>query len=256
LAITSKIVRFEWEQGVTHGVLDEDTIYAIEGSIFDNFKVTERLCKLGDVRLLPPVRPNIVVGVGGNYRSIIEQTGNEIAKEPQLFIRPASTVIGHLDNIIYPATSHLVNYGAELTIVIKYKAWNVPEDKALDYVLGYTCGVDLTAFDLLKEDDFKQMRGKSFPTSQPLGPCIATGIDGDNVHIKSRVNGTLLEEGSTSDLIFHVRRLVSYISRYILLEPEDVILTGQLKTTEINVGDTIEVEMEGIGTLTNRVVSA
>ena len=118
------------------------------------------------------------------------------------------------------------------------------------------CGVDLTAFDLLREDDFKQMRGKSFPTSQPLGPCIATGLNGDNIHITSKKNGVLIEDGSTADMVFSVSNIVSYTSRYMILEPGDVILTGQMRTTEIKVGDTIEIEMAGIGILKNEVVSA
>lgn len=250
-----KIIRFEWQKSIKYGIVDKDTIFSIKGSIFEDFKITQSLCQLSEVRILAPVKPHIVVGVGGNYRSVIEQAGNEIPKEPQLFIRPASTVIGHLDKITYPKTSHIVNFGSELTIIIKHNAWNVNEDKALDYILGYTCGFDMTAFDLLKADNFKQMRGKSFPTSQPLGPYIATGIDGDNIRIRSRLNGDIIEDGSTFDLIFKIRQLVSYISRYILLEPGDAILTGQMRTTEVHIGDTIEVNMEGIGTLKNTVVS-
>ena len=181
-----KIIRFKWEQDIRYGILDEDTVYAIDGSIFYEFKPTRKLSSLSDVRLLPPVRPGIVAGVGGNYLSVVKQGGNTVAKEPQLFIRPASTVIGHLDKIVYPKTTHLINYGAEMAIVIQHKAWDIPENKVPDYILGYTCGVDLTAFDLLKEDNFKQMRGKSFPTSQPLGPCITTGLNGDDIHIQSR----------------------------------------------------------------------
>jgi 2-keto-4-pentenoate hydratase/2-oxohepta-3-ene-1,7-dioic acid hydratase in catechol pathway len=250
-----KIIRFQWEQDIRYGIIDEDAVFTIEGSIFDKFKPTRKLCNLSDVKLLPPVRPGIVAGVGGNYLSVVKQGGNTVAKEPQLFIRPASTVIGHLDNIVYPKTSHLVNYGAEMAVVMKHKAWDIPENKIADYILGYTCGVDLTAFDLLKEDGFKQMRGKSFPTSQPLGPCIATGLNGDNIHIQSRLNNKVIEDGSTADMVFNVRQIVSYTSRYMILEPGDVILTGQMRTTEIKVGDTLEIEMEGIGTLKNEVVS-
>ena len=112
------------------------------------------------------------------------------------------------------------------------------------------------AFDLLKEDNFKQMRGKSFPTSQPLGPCITTGLNGDDIHIQSRLNGNIIEDGSTADMIFSVGQIVSYTSRYMILEPGDVILTGQMRTTEIKVGDKLEIKMEGIGTLKNEVVSA
>ena len=249
------IIRFQWAGETRYGILDRDEVFRVEGNIYDKFGVGHKLCNLSDVRLLPPVQPKNIIGVGGNYLSAVKQVGREVEKQPQLFSRPISTVIGHLENIVYPKTSKIVNYGAELTIVIRSQAWNVPEDKALDYVLGYTCGVDLTAFDLLQEDGFRPFRAKAFPTSQPLGPCVATGIDGDNVKIISKLNDAIIEDGSTRDLIFNISKLVSYISKYIVLEPGDVILTGQMKTTQINIGDSIVVEMEGIGTLKNTVVS-
>ena len=252
-----KIIQFEWEHATKYGIVDRDSIFSIEGNIYGNLNIGKKLCNLTDVRLLPPVRPKIVMGVGGNYPAILKESGHEIPKEPMLFLRPASCVIGHLGNIVYPKTSRNVNYGAELAVVIKHEAKDVPENRALDYVLGYTCGVDLTARDLLEKDGWRAVRAKSFPTSQPLGPCIATDINGDNLRIESRLNGILTQDGSTSNMIFSISKLISYITKFMILESGDVILTGQTRgETIIKVGDTIEVEIEGIGTLRNTVASA
>jgi 2-keto-4-pentenoate hydratase/2-oxohepta-3-ene-1,7-dioic acid hydratase in catechol pathway len=250
-----KIVRFELEKIKKYGLLEQDNIFSVEGNIFADFDVGKKLCNLNDVRLLPPIEPKIVVGVGKNYKKNKIEVDEKIPHEPQLFFKPPSSVIGHMDNIIYPKISNDVRYGAELAVVMKYKAENVTEDRALDYVLGYTCGNDLSAFDLSKRDTFVT-RVKSFYTFCPLGPCIATGIDGSNLKLESRLNGILQQHGSTSEMIFNIKRIISHITEFMALEPGDVILTGTVgaKSSPVNIGDTIEIEIEGIGLLRNVVV--
>jgi 2-keto-4-pentenoate hydratase/2-oxohepta-3-ene-1,7-dioic acid hydratase in catechol pathway len=246
-----KIVRFELQQRIEYGVVDEDSIFSIEGNICGQFSIGKKLCGLSEVRLLSPVQPKIVVGVGGNYYGLLKAAGMEIPSEPSLFLKPSSSVVGHLDNIVYPKISNDVRFGGELAVVVKYEARNVTEDRALEYVLGYACGNDLTARDL---QDRSPTRNKSFYTSCPLGPCVATDINAANLRIKSRLNGILIQDDSTSDMIFSVNQIISYITEFMALEPFDVILTGtSRKETKINIGDTIEVEIEGIGVLRNTV---
>ncbi len=250
-----RIIRFEWEQGTRYGLLEGDEVISIKGSIYENFERGPKLCNLSDVKLLPPVRPNYVVGVGGNYWSVVKQVGKEPTNQPMLWGRPGSSAVGHMESVVYPATSRRVNYGIELTAVMKRDTWNVPEDKALDYVLGYTCGHDMTAWDLMAEDEGSQTRAKGFPWGQPLGPCVSIGLDISKLRLQSKINGELVQHGVTDDLIFSIPKLISYISKYILLGPGDCILTGQPQTNIVQVGDVIESEIEGIGVLRNEIVA-
>lgn len=246
-----KIVRFEWEGAIRSGVMDADTVFGIGGSILGDFVVADKLCNAGDVRLLSPVQPRTVVGVGANYYRVVREVGMEIPREPSLFLKAASCVVGHLDHIVYPKISSDVRFEGELAVVMKHEARHVPEDRALEYVLGYTCANDLTARDL--QDRFPT-RNKSFYTSCPLGPCIATDIDADSLRIKSRLNGMLIQDDSTADMIFGVSKTITYITQFMPLEPLDVILTGtSRRATRIRRGDTVEVEIEGIGVLRNTV---
>ena len=246
-----KIIRFEWQQTTQYGVVDNDSVFSIEGSILGDFSIGKKLCNLSDVKLLAPVQPKIVVCIGGNYYRLLREAGREIPSEPSSFLKPSSSVIGHLDNIVYPKVSNEVSFGGELAIIMKYEARNVPEYRALEYVLGYTCGNDLTAHDLPERF---LTRAKSFYTFCPLGPCIATDINPDNLKIRSRLNGVLIQDDSTSDMIFNVSQIISYITGFMALEPLDVILTGtSRRETKINIGDIIEIEIEGIGILRNTV---
>ncbi len=250
-----KIIRFEWERGARYGVLDGEAVLAIDGSVVGDFEVGEKLCTLGDVRLLAPVQPKTVACVAANYYDLMQDGGREIPKEPQVFLKPSSTVVGHLGSIVYPVVSKHLTCGGELAVVMKREARNVPKDRALEFVLGYTCANDVTAWDLIAERF--PTRAKGFYTFCPLGPCIATDVDGDNVMLRSRLNGQLILDHSTSGMIFSVKEAVSYISQFMALEPLDVILMGTPRPeTTVEVGDMVEVEIEGIGTLRNTVAKA
>jgi 2-keto-4-pentenoate hydratase/2-oxohepta-3-ene-1,7-dioic acid hydratase in catechol pathway len=249
-----KIVRFSAGATTSYGLLEGDTIRAIEGEPFEAIKPTGDTYKLNEVKLLAPCAPSKIVALGLNYRSHAEETRNPIPEVPLIFIKPSTAVIGPEDNIIYPPSSTRVDYECELGVVIKKKAWHVSEEDALSYVLGYTCFNDVTARDH-QRDDVQWTRGKSFDTFAPVGPCIETELDPSNVSVATYVNGECKQSGNTSDLIFPVPVLISFISRVMTLLPGDIIATGTpAGISPIKPGDTVEIRIEPIGTLRNYVV--
>jgi 2-keto-4-pentenoate hydratase/2-oxohepta-3-ene-1,7-dioic acid hydratase in catechol pathway len=214
------------------------------------------MCQLPEVKLLAPVEPSITVACGRNYLDHIKEMGWPVPQEPLVFFKPANTVIGPDDNIVFPTVAQDIRYEAELCFVIKRQAKDVAEEEALDYVLGYTCGNDITAIDLFQKDGFLA-RAKGFDTSGPLGPFLVTGLDPRNLDIKGRVNGVTKQDSNTNLIIFSVEKLISYISAFMTLRPGDVVWTGTPKggACPVKVGDVIEVEIEGIGVLRNKLVA-
>ena len=247
-----KIIRFKWEQAVRYGVVEGDSVLSLEGDILGEFSTGKKLCNLGDIKLLAPVKPNIVVGLGGNYHSLLA-VDTSIHAKPEAFLKPPSAVIGHLDNIIYPKIVDNIHMEGELAVIIKREARQVSEDRGLEYVLGYTCANDVTAH---IEGDRGHTRAKSFYTFCPIGPCIATDLDPDNLKITSRLNGALVQDADpTSDMVFNVSKIISYITEFMALQPLDVVLTGTSKPPALmKEGDITEVEIEGIGVLRNTII--
>lgn len=205
-------------------------------------------------RLLAPALPTKIVAVGLNYRDHAQEMSIVPPKEPIIFLKPASSVIGPGDSIVYPARSSRVDFEAELGVVISKKCRNVPAGKARDVIFGYTCVNDVTARDL-QTIDGQWTRAKSFDTFAPLGPWIVTDIeDPHGLAITSRLNGQVRQESSTANLIFSVFELIEFISSVMTLEQWDVIATGTpAGIGPMNRGDEIRVAIEGIGTLTNTV---
>ena len=251
-----KIVRFRWQGGVHWGILESETIFALEGDIYGKFDRGKEMCPLQEVKLLAPAEPKNGVACGRNYLDHIREMGWPVPEEPNLFFKPVNTVIGPEDDIIFPSPSKDLRYEAELCLVIKKLAKNVPEEKARDYILGYTCGNDVTAIDLFEKDKILA-RAKGFDTAGPLGPCLVTDIDPHNLAIKGRVNGETRQDSHTSLMIFSVPKLISVITAFMTLYPGDVVWTGTPKggASPIKVGDVIEVEVEGIGLLKNKLVA-
>ena len=250
------IVRFAHHREEGYGLLEGETVYQVGGDIFSDFHPGKPVATLPEVRLLAPCQPSKVVAVGLNYRAHAEETNNPIPEEPILFLKPATSVIGPLDDIVYPPISQRVDYEAELAIVIRRRCRNVAPEEATDCILGYTCGNDVTARDLQRRDG-QWTRGKSFDTFCPLGPWIATDLDPSNLDISCRLNGQTKQQSNTADLIFGVETLVSFISQVMTLEPGDVIITGTPGGIgPMLPGDEVEVEIEGIGVLRNRLVAA
>lgn len=249
-----KIYRFRYRKKIFYGLLKEEVLFPVRGSIFRNFNVLESPIPISEVTLLPPVRPSKIVCVGRNYREHAEELGNQVPQEPLLFLKPPSAIIGPFQAIIYPLVSSRVDYEGELAVIIRKKAFNLPDDcNWQEYVLGYTCFNDITARDLqLKDVQFT--RAKSFDTFAAIGPCLVTDLDPGAVQLKTFLNGKLVQSGNTRNLIFPVPFLIRYISRIMTLEPGDVIATGTpAGVGPMQPGDRIEVQIEGIGTLSNFV---
>jgi 2-keto-4-pentenoate hydratase/2-oxohepta-3-ene-1,7-dioic acid hydratase in catechol pathway len=249
-----KIVRFTHGQRALYGIVNEDAIQGIEDEPFEGVKLTNQYHRFNDIRLLAPCTPSKVVALGVNYRSHGAEMKSALPDEPLIFIKPSTSVIGTEAEIIYPPSSERVDYEGELGVVIGPAARNVPREKAYDYVLGYTCVNDVTARDLQAKDR-QWTRSKGFDTFCPLGPCIETELDPSDLALETLLNGEIKQRTRTSQLVFPVDVLVSFISNVMTLLPGDVIATGTPSGIgPMQPGDIVEVKIEGIGTLRNYVV--
>ena len=241
---------------IKYGVINIETSEIIQiNSPFDAQIVDEKVINLKDVTLLPPVIPTKIVAVGLNYSDHAEEFKFDIPEEPLLFLKPPSAIIANEEVIKKPSASRRVDYEAELVIVIKEIAKNIDENDVNEYILGYTCGNDVTARDLQKKDG-QWSRSKSFDTFAPIGPWIipASQVDPNNLNIFAKKNGEVVQYSNTSKLIFNPYKLVSYISNVMTLLPGDLIMTGTpAGVGSLNAGDIIEIEIENIGTLKNYV---
>ena len=250
-----KIVRFRIGRSSGYGLLEGGAIYRLSGSIFGEFKRGEKVGRVDAARLLSPCVPSKVVAVGRNYSDHVAEIGGAVPEEPRMFFKPPSSIVGPGADIVYPSMTKHVEAEAELAIVMRRKARNVSEANALDYVLGYTCANDVSARDIQHRESMPN-RAKAFDTFCPLGPCIAVGLDPSSLAIQSRVNGQVRQSSSTSLLIHNVPRIISFISEVLTLLPGDVILSGTMAgTPKLVPGDVVDIVIEGIGELSNRVVA-
>ena len=253
-----KIVRYA-DGLIRYGRLEADgTILPLLGAPFESLETAGAPTHLDRVTLLAPVDPPNLIGVGLNYVKHAHEAKMAIPTVPMLFMKHRNSVTGPDSPIIYPAQGENVHFEGELAVVIGRTVRNVPEDRALEYVLGYTCGNDVSER-VIQAAEMKQgclLAGKSFDSFNPIGPCIATDIDPGNLRLVTRVNGEVRQSTSTDDLIFSVPRLVSYISSFVTLSPGDVIMTGTpAGVGPLKPGDVVEIEISGIGTLRNNVVA-
>ena len=247
------IARFSLNGQIQWGIVEGDEIRAIEGDLYDNPRPGQRLCALSNARLLAPIdaHANKVVAIAANYGDKAGRDG------PGIFMKQPGTVIGPGDSIIYPRIGVRIIHEAEVGIVIGKQARHVSVADALDYVLGYTCVNDVSASELTNNDVGAGMslRWKHFDTFCPLGPVVATDIDGDNLRIQCRVNGKTDVDGNSADMLWGIAELVSWVSDVMTLYPGDIIPSGCPGVDEINIDDTVEVEVEGIGVLHNPVAA-
>jgi len=248
-----KLGRFVKDHKIFYGAVTGDAVQEISGDIFAGYQVNDVSYSLQTIKILAPCDPSKIVAVGLNYRTHATEVNMELPDEPILFLKPSTAVIGPEDTIIYPAMSKRVDYEGELGVVIGRRCQSVTVEQASDYILGYTCVNDVTARDLQKKDA-QWTRAKGFDTFAPLGPFIETELDPSDVLIETFLNREKKQSASTRDLIFPVPALVSFISRVMSLLPGDVIATGTPEGIgPMQVGDVVEVRIEGIGTLRNSV---
>jgi 2-keto-4-pentenoate hydratase/2-oxohepta-3-ene-1,7-dioic acid hydratase in catechol pathway len=251
-----RIIRFEREGRPAWGVLGENgDVRSATGTPFVDLEPGDVVGSQNDVRLLAPVTPSKIVCVGRNYREHAAEFSNPVPEEPLLFLKPPSAIVGPGDDVIYPELSSRVDHEAELCVVIGRSAHRVRSRDAASIVGGYTCGNDVTARDIQKSDG-QWTRGKGFHTFCPLGPWMETEFDPTDVRVVCSVNGDTRQDGRTSAMIFDIPYLIEYISRFTRLEVGDVIMTGTPEGVgSVEIGDTMTVEVEGLGSLTNTVVA-
>ncbi len=250
-----KIVRFRAGDDIAYGLAEGDGVTLYQGSPFFAWEATETMISWERIQLLSPVLPSKVVCLGRNYVDHADEMGGAIAEEPQIFLKPATAVIGPDARIVLPAQSGEVHHEAELAVVVGKVARNVPAEDASQYIFGYTAANDVTARDLQRVDR-DLTRAKGFDTFCPLGPAIETEFDPlEKMAVMCRVNGEIRQAGFTSEMVFGVAEALEFISSVMTLLPGDVILTGTpAGVGPITPGDLVEVEIDGIGVLANHVV--
>ncbi len=249
-----KLARFTYKSKQYWGKIEGRKLRVIEGGPFCGIKVTRQLIPLHSIKLLPPAEPTKIILSGLNYKAHARELKMKIPKEPVIFLKPVTALVGHLDNIVYPEDVKRLDYEAELAVVIKKTGRSILESRVNEYILGYTCLNDVTARDLQIKDG-QWTRAKSFDTFCPLGPWIETEINPDNLRIRSYLNGKLKQDSTTADFIFPLKSVVSFISKIMNLCPGGIISTG----TPVGVGrmkhyDIIDIEIEGIGKLSNKII--
>ena len=267
-----RIARFttgsEPSYGVVTGEVDEfgqpaddSIVVALAGDpLYVGVKLLDQEHRLADVKLLAPVLPRSkVVGIGRNYAAHAAELGNDVPAEPMMFLKPNTSVVGPDDPIYYPRQTQDLQYEGELAVVIGRICRDVPPEQATDVIHGYTIANDVTARDLQRSDG-QFTRAKGFDSFCPLGPWVETDLDPqhfvDGVRLQTHLNGELVQDGSTADMIFDIPALIAHVSSVMTLLPGDVILTGTPEGVgPMEVGDEIEVSVAGLGTLTNKVAA-
>ena len=251
----TRFARFKAGDTVSYGIVEGDRVRRLSGDLFGKWKKTDTTFGLDEVQLLVPTKPSQVIAMAGNYKSHISGAAiPEKFQTPQPFYKSPSCLLPYGGEIVIPKDTGVVHYEAEMVIVIGKKAKNVSKENALDYVLGVTCGNDVSAREW-QSGDVQWWRAKGADTFGPCGPVIVSGLDYDNLLLQLRLNGEVKQKERTSQLIHDVPTMVSFISQHVTLHPGDLIFTGTSgKTDEIKPGDEVEVELEGVGVLLNHVV--
>jgi 2-keto-4-pentenoate hydratase/2-oxohepta-3-ene-1,7-dioic acid hydratase in catechol pathway len=252
-----KIVRIKAGDDIVYGVADTEGVLVYEGSPFVAWEPTESVVPWPSVTLLAPVLPTKVMCIGKNYEDHAEEMGGELPDEPLVFMKPATSVVGTNADVVHPRISSEIHHEAELAVVISRPARHVKAEDASRYIFGYTAANDVTARDLQARDG-QWTRAKGFDTFCPLGPAIETELDPlERLAVICRVNGEVRQAGFTSDMVFGVAEIIAFITTFTTMLPGDVILTGTPSGVgKVEAGDLMEVEIDGIGTLANRVVAA
>jgi 2-keto-4-pentenoate hydratase/2-oxohepta-3-ene-1,7-dioic acid hydratase in catechol pathway len=247
----TRYVRYLRSGQTCFGILQDDTIVELDGNYLTGGKPSGKTAPQADVRLLAPVVPSKILAVGLNYRSHLGARPAPV--QPGIFPKLPSSIIGPEDEIVFPPDAEDVHYEGELVLVIGKQGKDISEADAPDHILGVTCGNDISERRWQK-GDLQWFRAKGSDTFGPIGPAVVRGLNYGDLQVTTRLNGEIRQSQRTSDLLFSVPTVVSYISRFATLTPGDLIFTGTPGTTRpMKAGDVVEVEIEGIGTLRNRV---
>ena len=251
-----KIVRIKAGDDIAYGVADVEGVLVYRGTPFVAWEPTETVVPWDSAQLLAPVLPSKVIAVGRNYEDHAAERGGEVPDEPLIFLKPATSVIGPDANVVHPAISSDVQHEAELAAVVSRVARHVKAEDASAFIMGYTAANDVTARDLQMKDG-QWARAKGFDTFCPLGPAIETELDPlEKLAVICRVNGEVRQAGFTSDMVFGVAEILEFVTAVMTLLPGDIILTGTpAGISRVVPGDLMEVEIDGIGILQNRVVA-
>jgi 2-keto-4-pentenoate hydratase/2-oxohepta-3-ene-1,7-dioic acid hydratase in catechol pathway len=242
------------QYGILESTPGGEQVRLIQGGPLTEYTPCPEVYRIEDVTLLAPALPSKIVAIGVNYRAHAEEFKKSPPKEPLLFLKPPTAMIGPGEAIQHPSQAGQVDLEAELAVVIKHKAKGVSPQEAREAILGYTCFNDVTARDLQRRDG-QWTRAKGFDTFAPMGPCIVTDLDPADLAIQSTLNGKIMQSARTSQMIFDVYTLVSFISQVMTLLPGDVVATGTpAGVGPMQRGDVVEISIEGIGSLQNQVV--
>lgn len=253
-----KLCRYKLNNQIGFGIIEGENISPILGfpktSDLENQIIRNKTYKTSEVQILLPTRPSKIVCVGRNYAEHAKELGNEVPKEPLLFLKAPSSILGNNEKIVIPQQSEQVEHEGELGIVIGKKCKNLAEnDNPFEYVLGYICLNDVTARDL-QHKDVQFTRAKSFDTFCPISNFIETDLDVSDIRVTTKVNGIIKQDGRTSQMVFPVSFLIKYISNQMTLNPGDIIATGTPSgVSKLNSGDICEIEIEGLDILENSV---
>jgi 2-keto-4-pentenoate hydratase/2-oxohepta-3-ene-1,7-dioic acid hydratase in catechol pathway len=258
-----RIARFSVDDEPKYGVVETDDPEGLTGTVavldsdplYRPVQFTGEQLQLADVRLLAPVIPRSkVVCVGRNYAAHAEELGNEVPKEPLIFLKPNTSVVGPRDGIVYPEQTNDLHFEGELAIVIGRICRDLPRERAEEVIFGYTIANDVTARDLQKSDG-QWTRAKGYDTFCPLGPWISTDLDVADLRVTTTLNGEPKQDGRTSQFIFDIPEVLAYITSFTTLLPGDVVLTGTpAGVGPMLPGDEVAISVEGLGTLTNKVI--
>ena len=247
-----KIARINIDGRILYGLVQDETVREIDGDVFGAWTPTDQQHQLSDVKLLVPTTPSKVIALAGNYRDHLGPD-NPVPDHPQPFYKLPTSLLAHEGNIIQPSDQPGIHYEAEVVIVIGKRAQKVAVSDAMDYVFGVTCGNDVSARDW-QRNDVQWWRAKGSDTFGPCGPWIAIGLDVGELEVQLRVNGEVRQTTNTRNMIHNIPMVVSFISQHVTLDPGDLIFSGTPgKTKSMSVGDIVEVEIEGVGVLRNRL---
>lgn len=248
-----KIARVQVGGEAVWAIVDGETVYRLEGSPWASAERGAEIGPLSGAKLLAPCEPTKVVCIGLNYRAHAAESGQQVPPEPLMFLKPPTSVIGPGDDVVWAPGSEHIDYEAELAVVFKRQAKSVPAGAFKDYVLGYTCANDISARDFQRGDG-QWARAKGSDTFCPLGPWIETDVDPSDLRISGKLNGETKQDSRTSDLVFDVDFLISHLTKYFTMYPGDVLITGTpAGIGPMNPGDSYEVTIEGIGSLSNKM---